>query len=429
LIRAHSLPADNFDELAAGRPGDTATALVLAAQHSRLRLLSRRVLENRLDDDPGLRHAVRTLARAESRAPAVCAAVLHDGWFGSWVGRCLTPGTDRAAYLPRLGNFAAAASWRAGQDATVEVAVHDGLVHLPTLGAAVVDTDGPARLTIGNGRLTVEAPGCPAIQVHPDEAGRGWLPLRRLNLGSDDGTRSFVIDDLDPLRDCYSSPPAGRLSADEYASWSSRGRTAWSLLAAHAPEIGAGILRWTRTLMPLALTAEDVNLSISSRDAMRTVALSLPPSPVDFAVTLVHEHAHAVVNGLLLFARLVRSDADRRYFAPWRRDARPALGTMHGIAAFTAVAELWSRFLAVPGERSTAEEQLARRRLQLRSAIEGVAAGGELTVAGLRLLDHCRRRLRRLEAEPIDEDVRRRAERDLGELRAGWEAYNSRDTA
>jgi uncharacterized protein len=430
LIRAHSLSSEHFDQLAAGRPGQAATASVLIAQHDRLHVLSRAVLEGRVEKAPALREAVEVLSQVQSRAPAAAESVLQNGWFGSWISRCLEHGADAAEYLPRLGNFAAAAAWRAGMDASVEVAVEGGRVHLPTLGSALVgDTTGPARLRIRDGELMVDADGQLPARVRPDKGGQGWLPLRQLGLGPGHDGPILMVDDLDPLRDCYSSPPTGRLTAAEHADWATRGRDAWSLLTRHAAGIGERIAGWICTLMPLAPTTEDVNLSISSRDALRSVALSLPSSPVDFAVTLAHEHAHAMMNGLLLFVRVARPETPKRYFAPWRSDARPVIGMTHGIFAFLAVAELWSRLLAVPAERAGATEQLARRRLELRSAIDEVRAGGELTAAGRRLLDHCHRRLERLEAKRLDAGVQQHAEEAFGDLRAVWEAHNTQATA
>ncbi|MEV7629101.1 HEXXH motif-containing putative peptide modification protein [Actinoplanes sp. NPDC089786] len=394
-------------------------------------MLASHVLRDLLGDDPRVLGVAEVLSRAQSRSPVRAAETFRRGWLGSWASRCLHSGPERTATaddVSALGNLAAAAALRTGVDASVDVAIRAGRIHLPTMGSATVDqsagTDGTATLIVRPGRPRLINDG-----GHEEDLPMGddprWMSLREIRLGSGRRSLTLTIDDLDPTRDCFVSRPADRLTPEAVRLWWSRGELAWSLLRNHAPESSELTARWTDTLVPLEPAADDANLSISSRAALGSIALSLPAGPVEFGACLVHERAHSMLNGILLFWRLADPAATATYFAPWRRDPRPILGALHGIYAFTAVGELWQQLLAVPELRGEAAGQLARRRVQLRAAIEAVTRSPELTRAGEALVAHSRRRVERLEAVELPHELGRRAEDELVQAYDAWMLRNS----
>jgi HEXXH motif-containing protein len=420
------LPPASITELVAGRSTRRIADSALSAALSRHLLLARHVLRDRVSADTALRHAVEVLSQAQAGAPQTTALTLQRGWFGSWVSHCLEPPEDGrpAAALHRLSNLAAAAAWRAAVDATVETRTLRGAIHLPTLGTAVLadddpTADRPARIVVRDRRITVDDGTLSAVLM-PHGTSTRWLPLRQLRFAAGGQPWRPVLDDLDPLRDCYGSPPAGRLDEPSLGRWSALLRQAWVLLATHAPAQATLVRQWIHTLVPLAPAGDDANLSISARASLNSLALSLPPDPAACAVALVHEQSHDMLNGLMQFVLLADPSATEVFFAPWRVDARPLSGMLHGIYAFTAVAELWQALLSVPGLGATAEAQLAQRRVQLHAALDALRDTAALTDTGTALMAACRQRLARLDRSPVPADAQRRALDDLADRHSAW---------
>ncbi|GGS68858.1 radical SAM/SPASM protein FxsBH, inactivated beta-hydroxylase extension form [Streptomyces badius] len=155
----------------------------------------------------------------------------------------------------RLAATVAAAAVRARLDLPVPVAYRDGSLHLPTLGTVVLGGPGERGTAVvratGDGflvRLRDAAPGT-GLRIMPDEPeGRHWLPVRVLRRAP---APALLLDDLDPLRDCFEDPAAGRLPADEAEAWADRMAEAWALLADAVPDQAAEAARTLTTLTPL----------------------------------------------------------------------------------------------------------------------------------------------------------------------------------
>ncbi|KFK86744.1 radical SAM protein [Streptomyces sp. JS01] len=221
--------------------------------------------------------AWRLAARVEADTPGADAldTVLAHPSTRTWLIGALEdvhagrPLTEPAA--ERLGACVAAAAVRAGLDLPVPVAYRDGSLHLPTLGTAVVG--GPGARGVCLVRATDDGflvrrpdaglaaePGAPVFPgpelriAREEPEGPHWLPVRTLRQAP---APALLLDDLDPFRDAFGTPPADRLTAERAETWAHRIAGAWALLADAVPEQAAEAARTLTTVTPLTTgTAE-----------------------------------------------------------------------------------------------------------------------------------------------------------------------------
>ncbi|MFJ6612972.1 radical SAM/SPASM protein FxsBH, inactivated beta-hydroxylase extension form [Streptomyces sp. NPDC091289] len=158
----------------------------------------------------------------------------------------------------RLAATVAAAAVRAGLDLSVPVAYRDGGLYLPTLGTVLLGGPGERGAAVvratGDGFLVRRqdaAPGAPGteLRIAPDEPeGPHWLPVHVLRRAP---APVLLLDDLDPLRDCFDAPATDRLEAEKADAWAHRVGDAWALLADAVPDQAAEAARTLTTLTPL----------------------------------------------------------------------------------------------------------------------------------------------------------------------------------
>jgi HEXXH motif-containing protein len=122
---------------------------------------------------------------------------------------------------------------------------------------------------------------------------------------------------------------------------------------------------------------------------------------------------------------LYRPSTEEVYFAPWRLDARPVGGLIHGVFAFLGVAQTWSRLRASAALRALAEQEFANLREQVDRALGALEESGGLTAHGIRFAAGMRARVDLMRAEPLPRDVVARARRDLAHRESTWRAHNS----
>ncbi len=353
------------------------------------------VLKSLADRDESLSAAAHLLGHAQHIDPVAVDELLGHPWLAVWaVDRVRRASTVRPEYLP----FAAlAAAARAGwTEAPVPVRAYAGLVPVPGLGV----------LRRGDG-VTVVTPA--------DLAGRRWTPVRRWCFTHLSLTLDLRVDDLDPYRDCFGRPVAARLTPQQAAGLERTVGRAWRLLVAsapgHAAELGAGM----NVFVPLAGGATGGH-SVTHADGFGAFAADVDLTPVELAVTMVHELQHSKLNALLGLVQLAERADPELYFAPWRPDPRPIDGLLHGTYAFTAVAEVWAALRAYPGLASQATERFATVRAQLDRALRELDRARSLTSAGRLWTDLLAGRIRRLAAVPVPVAADAAARREVAEM-------------
>jgi uncharacterized protein len=369
----HVLPDGAFDALASG-PGDVRAVGALADMRlSEACSLVAAVASDHVGwQDPQLHAAAAEgwalLCALQTERPDAVLEVIALPYTYAWAVRCLRlpAGADADRDRAHLAGLAAAAAMRAGVTAELPLAVRDGTVHLPGMGA----------MAMGSGAGTTEV-----VSVTPDggaatRGGGRWFEARFVT--SPPFTR-LAVEDLDPFRDCQEWPATGRLPAAKWLEWrrglASAGQHLAAALPAYASVLGAGL----RAVVPLHPAATRTR-SATARQAFGGIAAALPAESnqaEELADLLLHEFQHVKFNAVLDLYELFDPAYRGRLRVPWREDPRPAEGALHGTYAFLALAHL---------RRSQGRADYLRLRSWVCGASEALSATCALTPDGERFV-------------------------------------------
>jgi HEXXH motif-containing protein len=434
MIHRHRLAPEAFSALASGGGG---TATVDALRESRLarHLLLMRFVAGAWPGDPAERDAaLAALGAAQELAPDRVARVLADpliGAWATWTGRRIrghvkeaTPLRADLGHLPAIAAVATAAS---GGSADLRGYARHGVVSLPGLGAVRLPVPdlAPVELTVRAGAVTVHS-GQGSVTVSADPRTGVWREVRRLRATSAGMSCEVALDDLDPYRGGHHAPPADRLPADEFERWQGLFGDTWALLAGAVPARAAELAAGLRVLVPLVPGAPGTARSATTPDAFGALGLTLPPSPADFAVTLVHEFQHSKLSAVLDLVPLCDPADDRSYFAPWRTDPRPIGGLLQGVYAFLGVADTWRSLRGRTGLTTAAVQEFADVRAQVDETLTVLEDSGGLTPAGRRFAAGMRCTADAFLAESLPDAAVRRARERLDRNRQAWAQRNGR---
>ncbi len=420
-------------DLAAGSVAPETVRLLLRAQFSGDSLLASHAI-GRLPESEKIAQAVQVLSQAQRRDAGAVEALCHQTWWGAWASRCLSRTAPTASDHPRrwseaarIAALAVSASARVGHTAETWALSAGGRLHLPGIATVPIGTRRHAwvRVTTAGGTVHVHRAGERPLSVAP-VPGRGVVVLRTLQARHHDRVLSVVLDDLDPYRDLYRTTLKTRLGRHDFSRWLELLTVAWTLLCDHAPHLADVVAHGVRVLVPLVSDPARGDISVTSREAMGAMGLSLPSSPQALAVALVHEQAHSTLNGVLNLVPLHDRSSTEMFFAPWRPDPRPLLGTLHGVFAFLAVSEAWLGLCQHPALRSFAQDEFALRRVQLDVAINALSAAHGLTPAGRLFVAGMRSHCDRLLSAPTAQASTRRAGAILATQRAAWQHRGQR---
>jgi HEXXH motif-containing protein len=405
-LRYHHVSRDEFDALAAGGGGPDVIRGLATGQYSKHTLLLRGVLEATQAVGHSRAALVQSgydlLAAAQRHDPAAAGAVIQYPSVGAWALRTLRVlggyPEMRGAEPTGLCVVAAAAAIRAGLPAEIEVPSAGGVVMLPSLGAATADGGTAMVWSTMDGSAVGSERGRIAVPPDPQQDGPGWQALRRLRAGRFD----VLLDDLDPFRMPAVADVASRLDSLEVEQWGAALHEAWGLLDMHHPAIAGEVAEAIRVIVPLATPPQGL-VSSSSPEAFGALALSKPPDPSAFAVTLTHETQHLKLSALLSIAALTRPDDGRRFYAPWRDDPRPASGLLQGAYAYLGVSGFWrrQRHLEDGADTIRAHAEFARWRTAALGGVETLISSGRLTPAGLDFAQGMARTLRPWQDESV----------------------------
>jgi uncharacterized protein len=417
--RHHDMPREQFEALARGEGGTDAIEKLVAAEHSKHRILIRAVVDmakaaGRPEDR--LVHAgYELLEEVWRHDPDAADVVIRYPCVGAWAlhtyrGDQAIPGASPGW----LAAVAAAAAIRAELPAEIEVPVVGGAVTLPTLGAAIAD--GPTAIVRTSPGTVRSGGGCVAIRP----GAPGWQELRVARVGALD----VAVDDLDPFRmPASDGESAGRLTAAQVAQFTATLRAGWDVLdPARAEEIAALV----RVIVPYEAPPGGL-VSTTSPEVFGTVAMSLPPDPYSCAEILIHETQHIKLCALLDLVRLTERDQGQRFYAPWRPDPRPASGLLQGTYAFLGVAGFWrEQRLAAPRPdvRRRAEQAFTRWRDAAALGAETLLASGQLTADGKMFTAEMARVLRDWQREPVSDDALADARHQAEQHHTRWLADN-----
>jgi HEXXH motif-containing protein len=416
-----------FAALAAGGGGTPAAALLAAGQRSKRMLLHRAVLDHSQSAGPEGRELARgydLLAGLQRRSPQAAQTVERVTGYPAvtaWAAATLRALVRRDAPLPDpdyLSAVAASAAVRAGVDIQIPVRVRRGRVLLPSLGAAQVapsSQDCDAVVQCGPQGASVAALGSDL----PIPSEPNWSGLRQVTVSAFGLHLDAALDDVDPF-----NVPAGsdlrRLGNAEADRWHSTLQAAWSLLARHHRTSAAEMPALLGVLVPLE-TAEDRQVSATSRDAFGAVALSEPPNATSLAETLIHEVQHLKLGALLDLVPLLSDDGEARWYAPWRDDPRPLSGLLQGAYAHLGVAGFWLRQRWLEASPMYGHVRFARWREQTWEVVQTLLDSGALTPEGHVFVRGMGTTLDGFRREPVPQEAVEQAHAAAGRHRRAWE--------
>lgn len=414
MITTHTLSADAFTELAGGAGDSAVVSQLRQVQLSKHLMLLHIVARAANGIDPPSRATVafragyQLLTEAQAADPAVVAGLLGLPHLGSWAHTCLASlDQGSPADFGYLAAVAATAAVRLGLPFEIDVPVRDGRVHLPGLGYLEVAEGGEwAGLSSDGQRLRAGGHvdvACAAL-VPDDGAGvtvPGWRGTPLIRAAAAGQTWEVLLEAADRNLDRFAHPMLVDLPADQVAAFRRLVQPAWELLVRHHAWTAGPVADGVSVIVPL-VPRSDLD-SATSPAAFGAIAMSLPPSAVIMAETLVHEFQHTKLCGLIDMLSLVKPEAERGY-APWREDPRPVGGILQGVYAFTGIVRFWDvqRHLdGEPGEILRASVFYERWRLAVQRVTATLLAGGCLTPEGAAFVTELRERERREESGPV----------------------------
>jgi HEXXH motif-containing protein len=440
----YRLPSADFNALAGGAGGAGTVELLRGGQLSKHTLMVRAVVDQSAATAPGdhaiahLDDAYALLSAAQRSSPGAVEALLLHPNVGAWAVHCLqrlhgTPDgeTPLWADLGYLAAVAASAAITARSAFEIDVPACDGLAMLPAIGAARVAPDeqwtaATVRSDGARTHITAQRGVSVAIPPHPYLGAPGWLGLRRLSAAAGGLEIQVDLDDLDPCRGHAYPSVGGRLDEEQVGMWRRLFAEAWALLVAHHRSYAVALAAGLRSLVPQVSIEPGHSISATSTDAFGSIALSLPPDPVTFALALVHEFQHAKLSALLDLAPLHHARPDVRYYAPWRDDPRPLGGLLQGVYAFLGVTDFWrmQRYQDTTSGAALAHFEFARWREQTRRAVDELSASPDLTERGRRLVDGVRAALAGWDREQVPPALADQAQDSAMDHRARWRMRN-----
>ncbi|MFJ8751277.1 radical SAM/SPASM protein FxsBH, inactivated beta-hydroxylase extension form [Streptomyces sp. NPDC102441] len=269
---------------------------------------------------------------------------------------------DRAA--GRLAASVAAAAIRARLELTVPVRFDDGRLFLPTLGEVRIGEPGEQGRALvrasGEGILVRgEGPGgaTRVIETVTDE-GPYWTPLRRV------GGPDFVLDDLDPYRDCFGAPVASRLTPQQAEQWGVRLDAAWELLRERVPDQATEAARAMVVLTPLG-----AGPTRAGEHGYGALGLGVDGDDEEHALSLLRGFRRTKFRALVGVTDLYAADGEWEHRAPWSQESVP-----------------FSQLLAETFERVGTELFRPQDLEGVRNALRTLESAPELTIDGTRVL-------------------------------------------
>lgn len=225
------------------------------------------------------------------------------------------------------------------------------------------------------------------------------------------------------------------LSLEAVVKWRSTLEQSWAWISECSPPLATEMMMSVRAIIPVRSSSVDVHTSASFRETPGLIALSWTADASVMVEALVHEYHHQKLNTLLnIDPIIVGPSADATYYSPWRPDARPLLGVLHGAYAFQAVLQFYKEMFEA--EVPLLHETRIRQRMyllkgQVQTALNTLRDVAQLSPLGEALVEAMWEKIDKLDvALPSSERaVQRRIDELQAEHRRRWEDENALEKA
>jgi uncharacterized protein len=185
------------------------------------------------------------------------------------------------------------------------------------------------------------------------------------------GAPGFVLDDLDPYRDCFGTPVAPRLGQSEAGAWSAGLAGAWERLTAVVPEQAAEAAGSLIALTPLTTGHPAVG-----RHGYGALGIGVHTDTEELALGLLRGFRRAKLRALVDVTDLYASDGAWDHRTPWQEKSVP-----------------FSRLLSMTYERVGLGLFDPRFLDGVPQALDTLEAAAELTIDGKQLLTAVRKEI------------------------------------
>jgi uncharacterized protein len=286
----HRLSQETLDLFAAAAAGPREVARLHGPRQSltRMRLAT-------TGGRPGNRTALALLVRLDRERRTALDQVVEHPYVQRWAAW-----HERTGGAPaHLAAVAAAAAVRAGEPIEVTVPVVAGTACLPGLGR--IRAGGRQEVTV-----RVTGPSSFLLCVEDewlDHRDGRWEPVREITAA---GT-TFVVDDVDPFRDCFPLAVRDHLTDTEFGAWEDSFRRAWEWLSSTHPALAAAVRAGLKVVTPARGRPGD---GACARDAHSALALCECGDPVALARVIVRESHRSWLNALLDMYLLTGGEAE-----------------------------------------------------------------------------------------------------------------------
>lgn len=221
-----------------------------------------------------------------------------------------------------------------------------------------------------------------------------------------------------------------QLAPDDQLRWQTTVDQSLDWIYTADPLLMEEILLGVSVIVPIVSEAPEVHNSATFREAPGLMALSWTPDTAIMVEAIVHEYHHQKLNALLNADPLISGPTNKAmFYSPWRRDARPLLGILHGSYVFQAVLEFWEKFFLADIPmlyQARVEQRMHLIYDQVQVGLKVLRQEAEFTELGLHLLDAMQANLERRKPAlpPIDAVVRQRLTDMQQQHRQQWEQDN-----
>ena len=221
------------------------------------------------------------------------------------------------------------------------------------------------------------------------------------------------------------------LSLEAIVKWRSTLEQSLAWISECSPPLAREMMMSLRAIIPVRSSSVDVHVSASCRETPGLIALSWTPDASVMVEALVHEYHHQKLNTLLnIDPVIVGPSTDAKYYSPWRPDARPLTGILHGAYAFQAVLQFYKEMF--DAEVPILHDTRIRQRMyllkgQVQTALNTVLDVAQLSPLGEALVDAMLGKIEKLDvALPGSEHaVQQRLDELQVEHRRRWEQENA----
>lgn len=219
---------------------------------------------------------------------------------------------------------------RGGLARRVEVELPQSAILRSTASRRALEVPGGSRIAFVRGGVEDAVTGTVL------GGSRAFFPIEEPFLLATSDSNPLLSVSAHPERDGNSVDLGGR----PVEEWTSKLGEAFAILHEHAPSTHEEMRLALELIVPVGF-AEERHFSVSYRDSVGALYMTLTSNVMTLAEALIHEFQHNKLNAVLHSDPLLENGTEASFASPVRPDPRPLLGVLMAVHAFLPVARLY----------------------------------------------------------------------------------------